>query len=151
MDPTLFNLDYAKVTEVLVAIVFLSLLIERALSLLFESRVFIDLTEDGKVVMKLKGLTENDKNSSKLQKQTKKRGIKEVISFLVSFVVCWYTHFDAVTITFTSDETTQLYGYVITAMVIAGGGKGSIKLFKDWLGFKSSYEEKRIEITSNPK
>jgi len=151
MDPNLFHLDLGRVSEVFVAIVFLALIIERALSVVFESRFFIDNTEDGKVVMQLKGLTVEDQGSSKLLKQTKKRGLKEVISFGVSLAVCWVVHFDALTISFVSSDETQIFGYVLTAMVIAGGSKGSIKLFKDWLGFRSTYEEQRIEINRTNK
>ncbi len=42
-DPNLFRLDWERTIEVLAAIVLLSMLLERALSLVFESRLYIDL------------------------------------------------------------------------------------------------------------
>ena len=41
MDPNLFHLDWGRVFEVLVAIVIMAFLMERALAVLFESRIFI--------------------------------------------------------------------------------------------------------------
>ena len=43
MDPNLFHLDWERVSEVLVAIVILAFLLERALAVLFESRFFISM------------------------------------------------------------------------------------------------------------
>lgn len=41
MDPNLFHLDWERTFEVLAAVVVLSLITERALSILFESRVAV--------------------------------------------------------------------------------------------------------------
>ena len=40
VDPNLFFLDFERVSEVMLTIIVLALLIERALALLFESRLF---------------------------------------------------------------------------------------------------------------
>ncbi|MFN8314735.1 MAG: hypothetical protein U0289_18150 [Cyclobacteriaceae bacterium] len=45
MDPNLFHLDYERLTEVLITIVILSMIVERALCLLFETKWFIGLSE----------------------------------------------------------------------------------------------------------
>lgn len=41
MDPNLFAIDWARITELLAAIVLLSFFVERALAPLFESRFFL--------------------------------------------------------------------------------------------------------------
>jgi hypothetical protein len=40
------------------------------------------------------------------------------------------------------------YGMIITGAIIAGGTKGSIKLFNEVLGFKSSAEKAREDAKS---
>jgi len=146
IDPRLYHLDLELTFEVILGIVLLSILIERALSLFFESRPFIDNTEDGQTVMKLRGINPEDKAAEKLLKQKKKRGLKELISFIVSFIIVWIIHFDAITIIFASSDQTTFYGYIITALIVAGGSKGSIKLFSDWMGVMSSYSKKLREL-----
>lgn len=123
MDPNLFHLDWDRTLEVLAAVVVLSLLLERALAILFESRM---------MVKRLEGTS-----------------LKEIIAFVVAAVVCVRWKFDAISMTVLT-ERTSLIGEFVTAGVIAGGSKGSIKLFRDVLGFKSSAyaekeERKRIE------
>ena len=111
MDPNLFHLDWGRVGEVLIAIVILAFLLERALAVLFESRFFI--------------------------KRWKEKSLKELIAFVVAALACWYWDFDAVSMIFLKEKVTIL-GMVITGGIVAGGSKGSIKLFRDVMGFKST-------------
>ncbi len=111
MDPNLFHLDWERVSEVLVAIVILAFLLERALAVLFESRFFI--------------------------KRWKEKSLKELIAFVVAVLACWYWDFDAVSMIFLKEKVTLL-GMVITGGIVAGGSKGSIKLFRGVMGFKST-------------
>lgn len=111
MDPSLFRVDWEVLAEILAAIVVLSFFIERALSLVFEHRAFV--------------------------KHLGKNGIKEPIAFLVSLGVVKYWSFDALSILFHSDTTTW-WGYAVTAAIVAGGSKASIKLFHDVIGAKSN-------------
>ena len=121
MDPNLFYINYERTFEVLVTIVVISMIVERTLALLFESRPFIQKTE-------------------------RAPGIKEIISFVVSVTVCIYWQFDALTIIMASGDKMTIPGMILTGGIIAGGTKGSVKLFKDWLGFMSSAEKERKEI-----
>jgi hypothetical protein len=87
MDPNLFHIDFERLMEVLITIVILSFFVERALSLLFESRAFIYRTESSEVVNGIK-LASGEKTSD-IKPQTKKNGVKELISFIVSVAVCF--------------------------------------------------------------
>lgn len=109
MDPNLFHLDWERTGEVLIAIVILSFILERALALLVENRHFI-ARFDG-------------------------RGVKEILALAASFVVCLQWDFDAVSMIILA-EKTSLLGKLVTAAVIAGGSKASIKLFHDVMGMK---------------
>ena len=111
MDPNLFAVDGERLMEVLFLIVVLSFFVERALSIFFESRFF---------VQKLKG-----------------KSLKELLAFAASAAICVYWNFDAISILIVQDQTT-LYGELITGAVVAGGSKGSVKLFHDLLGVKSN-------------
>jgi hypothetical protein len=146
MDPNLFHLDYEKLFEVLLTIVFLSIFIERALALLFESRAFIEKTESGKTVVKMMRLSKDDSDFKKLSEKKKIKGLKEIISLVVAVAVCWIWKFDALTILFVTSDQMHVYGYLLTGAVIAGGSKGSVKLFKDTMGIMSSAEKERESI-----
>ena len=119
MDPNLFHMDWERLSEVLIGIVVLAFLVERALALLFESRFFIDRAQG--------------------------KSFKEVIAFFVAVGVCWIWDFDAFSIIFLKEHVTLL-GVVLTGAVVAGGSKASVKLFRDILGFKSQAENARLEI-----
>lgn len=112
IDPNAFHLDWERLIEVLAAIVVLAFVLERALSIIFEHRLYID--------------------------HAKGRGLKEFIAFGLALLVCWQWDFDAMSMIILKDQTT-LIGELITAGVIAGGSKGSVKLFRDIMGFRSSY------------
>lgn len=110
MDPSAFRIDWEVLTEVLISIVVLAFFIERALSLAFEHRWFV--------------------------KKLSKSGLKEPIAFLVSLAIVRYWNFDALGIVFHADVTTW-WGHLVTAAIVAGGSKASVKLFQDILLVKS--------------
>lgn len=111
MAPDLFAINWDTLGEALAVVVVLSFVVERALSLVFEHRSMIDRLDNS--------------------------NLKEVIAFAVSLGIVAYWKFDLISIIFIGDENTWL-GFAITAAVIAGGSKGSIKLFQDIMGVKSS-------------
>ena len=123
MDPNLFFLDYERLFEVLVTITVFSFFVERALSVVFESRWFIEAYEANQI----------------------RKGLKEVIALAASIALCVFWQFDAISIIVVSKSEMQIPGYVLTGAVIAGGSKASIKLFKDVMGFMSSAEKERKE------
>lgn len=124
MDPNLFHLDYERLFEVLVTIVILSFFVERALSVIFESRWFIAMYE---------------------AKQSR-HGLKELLALMVSVAVCIFWKFDAISIVVVAHETMRVPGYLLTGAIIAGGSKGSMKFFKEVLGFMSNAEKERLGI-----
>jgi hypothetical protein len=71
-------------------------------------------------------------------------GLKEVLAFGLAFTICRLWDFDAVSVVVLSERTTGL-GHAITAGVIAGGSKASIKLFHDVFGAVSSAQKKKTE------
>ena len=120
-DPNLFHLDWERVFEALVAIIVLAFIVERALSTLFESKVFLIYFD--------------------------KSGVKETIALAVCIAGCLCWHFDVISIILLS-EHTSIPGEVVTGAVIAGGSKASIKLFHDILNIKSSTFERRHELVA---
>ena len=119
MDPNLFAIDGERLLEVLFAIIVLSFFVERALAVLFENRWFLE--------------------------KTRCHSVKELITFGVSFAVCRYWDFDALSVLLVKDKT-MLWGHLITAAIVAGGSKASIKLFHDVLDIKSNAERERRAI-----
>lgn len=119
MDPNLFHLDWERTFEVLAAIVILSMLVERTLASVFENSRLIDLFDGN--------------------------GAKEIVAFLVALGICLKWNFDAVSMIILTEQTS-IAGEIITAGVIAGGSKGSIKLFRDVMQFHSNaWVDRQIE------
>ena len=119
MDPNLFHLDYERTFEVFLAIIFLSLVVERFLAPIVESRPF--------------------------KARFDKKGVKELLALIVGALICIFWDFDAVSIVVVKEKTT-IWGEIITGGVIAGGSKGSIRIFKDWLGIMSKVEREEQEL-----
>jgi hypothetical protein len=124
MDPNLFHLDAERLIEVLFTLIVLAFFVERALSLLFESRFFIGRYSG--------------------------RSLKEPIAFVSSAILCYVWQFDALSILLVREHMT-VYGEIITGSVIAGGTKASVKLFRDLLGVTSNAEKARAanELAKN--
>ncbi|TKG94965.1 hypothetical protein EYV94_09625 [Puteibacter caeruleilacunae] len=111
IDPNSFFLDWERLGEVLVTLSVFAIFVERALSILFESRFFIS---------RFKG-----------------KSLKELIAFLVGVAVCFFWKFDALSFVFPLEKTTFV-GYIITGAIIAGGSKGSVILFQQFMKVKST-------------
>jgi hypothetical protein len=136
VDPNLFFLDFERVSEVLLTILVLALLVERALALVFESRVFIERVA---YTVKREG---GQEQGAITDAQPRNGGLKELIALGVSFYVCWWWDFDALSILLpVSHSTMTLLGELLTAMIVAGGSKGAAKLFTDWMGIKSTAQK----------
>jgi hypothetical protein len=131
MDPTYFALDYERLVQVLITIVLVSIFVERALSLLFESEFFNWLI-DRKVWM-----------GYRYVHITKMIGLKEIIALFLSCAICVHWGIDALTIILVSHETTTWPGELLTGGIISGGSKVSSAIFHDFLGIMSEASKKR--------
>jgi hypothetical protein len=110
MDPNLFAIDWQQTGEVLTLIVVLAFLIERGLAVLFESQWYLD--------------TLGPKHA------------KELISFAVSAAVCVAWKVDALSVILHGEHMT-IVGEIISAGVVSGGSKASLKLFRDVMGIEN--------------
>ena len=110
MDPNLFHVDWAQLFEVMAAVVVLSFVVERGLALVFEHRWYVA--------------------------KFKETGLKAPIAFGVSLLICAGWNFDLISVLLRSEQV-GLPGMVLTAGVIAGGSKASIKLFRDLMDVQS--------------
>lgn len=126
IDPMFFTVNWELVLEAVGTVVLISFIVERSLAVFFESRWYI----------------EKSKSSS-----SPMRKIKEPTAYLISLLVCLAFGFNMMAVVFPNSEgfPAEAMGFLLTAGVIAGGSKGSIRLFRDLLGFQSNaYKEKRI-------
>jgi len=115
MDDTPFELSWERLDEALLTVVVLAFLLERALAIVFEHRLFVQRCQG--------------------------KGYKEFVAFALAGLVCWHWDFDAISLILAPQTTTRL-GILVTAAVIAGGSKGAVRLFRDLLGIKSvAYQE----------
>lgn len=99
-----------QVLRTLTLIVLIAFFLERALSLVFENRLFVQRWEN--------------------------KGVKEPIAYVLAIVICATFGFDALSALL--GRTSTVVGYLITAGVIAGGSKAAVKLFRDVLDLKST-------------
>ena len=116
IDPNMFALNWDVVFEVLVTIVLLAFILERALAVLFESHLFVQMDER--------------------RGEQGKGSYKPLIAFVLAAVGCIVWQFDALSITLLKENVTIL-GAIITGGVVAGGSKGAMKLFHDVMDVKS--------------
>lgn len=116
-DPNLFYLDWDRTFEVLLVIAVLSFLIERALAIVFESRLFLTW--------------------AKRREEEGRGSAKALIAFAVSALVCVFWKLDVFSVILLQEQTTIL-GAILTGAVVAGGSKASVKLFVDVLGVRST-------------
>ncbi len=110
LDPNLFHIDWEQTSEVLICIVVLAFLVERALALIFESQLYI--------------------------KSLGKYNLKELITLGTCFLIVSLWSLDALSIILHGEKITFI-GRFITAAVIAGGSKASLKLFRDVMGVEN--------------
>lgn len=128
-DPNLFALNWESVFEVLVTIIILSFILERALAMLFESSVYLRWAERRKASGKGDG--------------------KATIAFVCAAGGAAFWQFDAISVILVKDQATYL-GAIATGAVIAGGSKGAIKLFHDVLDIKSEAYRTYATKTASP-
>ncbi|MBK9176869.1 MAG: hypothetical protein IPM46_11155 [Flavobacteriales bacterium] len=141
---SLFHADFEVLSEVLIALIIAALLVERGLSVIFENRLFIE-----RVLFDIQRYTGPERSDSRSYPTTpitriniKNRGLQEVIAFSTSLAVCFFWDFDAFsTVMWPMSGRVSFLGEVLTAMVITGGCRGSQKLFREWMGIKSSAQE----------
>lgn len=110
MDPNLFRIDWEQTGEVLIGIVVMAFIVERALAVVFESKIYLRVCGDW--------------------------SIKEFITLGVCFVITWKWSFDALSVILHGDKPTFI-GCLLTAGVIAGGSKAALKLFRDVMGVEN--------------
>src|ERR1043166_8003056 len=101
--------DSATLMKILWFITVLALLVERALSLVFEHPAW-----------------------TRMENTCESKGFKEVVAFALCWVISNTAGFDAFGIMFTRPPSA--FGIVLTACMIAGGSKGMLKLVRDVLG-----------------
>lgn len=121
MDPIQFRVDWELLAEVLAVVVVLSFFVERALSVITENRLFVDSRLDD-------------------------MGVKEILSFVLAMLVVKAVDFDALAVIFKLGAP-GLLGTIITAAIISGGSKASIKLFHDVMNIKSSARREKDLVT----
>lgn len=146
LTPDLFHIDYGRLLETLVTIIVFAFFIERALSVIFESQLFIDWAEakPKRYVMKRNKSGVHEEVTKPAQ--PKKKGIRELISILVSIGFCFAIRFDAITIILQSSDKMAFWGMILTGLIIAGGSKASIALFQNLMGVMSSAEKARKDM-----
>ena len=152
MDPNLFHIDFAIVSEVIISIMLLALMLERALAVIFENRWFMQHFVYR--ITRARDLPDFDPASGMdpdklIEVQPRFGALKELITVTVCLSVCIYWKFDAFSILMpVAQEKVTFFGEFLTAMIIAGGSKGAIKLFSDWLQIKSSAQTE-IDVFRN--
>ena len=130
LDPNQFTVQWDGLFEMMGFVVVVAFIIERLLSVLFESRLFV------------KFLKTRSKDQSTY---------REIIAVGVSILICLFYQIDIMAVLM-SHQHVSIVGTLVTAGVIAGGTKAPLKLFRDVLGFKSNaYKEYESSKTDKGK
>ena len=91
----------------------LAFFIERALAVLFEHRLWL-----------------------KLEDKFHLKGLKEIIAIAFAYNLCVWSGFDGLSLMF--QKVSSRYSLILSALVIAGGSKGAVKLMQGYLGIKKT-------------
>ena len=118
----MINENIEKLIPAITYIVVLSIFLERALAVLFEWRAVRDWI--------------------------KQKMLRAPIAYLVALLICILYNFDALSVIFSESKNNPLFGYILTAGVIAGGSKGAILLFQGVLGFGHKSVSSRVNAKS---
>ena len=111
MDPNFIHLDWERTFDAIMIVAVVAVILERALSVIFQNRIYIEYLH--------------------------KSGMKEAIALAVSIAVCAAWELDAMSMIILTGTTT-VQGYIVTGALVAGGSKGSVKLFQDMLNLQSA-------------
>jgi len=109
--PPILPVNGNEVFTILWVIVVLAFMVERALAVPFEHRAWQALERDFHL-----------------------RGLKELLAVLLAYQIGARTGFDALALMF--HQPSDLQTRLVTALIIAGGSKGAVKLMQDVLGIK---------------
>ncbi len=111
MDPNFIHMDWERTFDALMLVAVIAIIVERVLSVVFQSRIYIE--------------------------RFHKDGLKESVALVASIAVCFAWKLDAMSMIILTGTTTAT-GCVVTGALVAGGSKGSLKLFQDFFGLQSS-------------
>lgn len=111
MDPNFIHLDWERTFDAIMLVAVLAIVVERVLSVIFQNRIYIERVHTD--------------------------GMKEVIALAASIAACVNWKLDAVGMILLT-ETTTIAGYIVTGALVAGGSKGSLKLFQDFFDLQST-------------
>lgn len=122
MPPEQLNVQFLQFVGPLAGVVVLSMILERALSFVFDYHWF------------------------KVWTQTT-HGIKALLTLIASYLVCAEWNVDLMQRLFAPPEFRDkptFTGVVITALVVAGGSSGTMSLFEKFMGFHKSTRDELI-------
>lgn len=109
----MYDSEFLALVVVLLKLVFFSMVLERALVILFEYRWYVKFLSN--------------------------RGLKVPITYIVSWLVCDQLRFDVFAAIFNpQDPASSDLGIFLTAAVLAGGSAGAITLFQGVLRMSKS-------------
>ena len=122
MDPNFIHMDWERTLDAISLVAVLAIVIERGLSVVFQSRPYIE--------------------------HLHRDGMKEMMALGVSIAACAFWKLDAMGMIMLT-ATTTIPGYIVTGALVAGGSKGSVKLFEDFFNLQSSAFKVRRAIQAN--
>lgn len=102
-----------EVFKILWVLVVLAFMVERALSVLFEHRAWVQLEDRFRL-----------------------KGLKELVAVLLAYQLAAWSGFDALALMFHQPSGRRTL--LLTALIVAGGSKGAVKLMQDVLGIKNA-------------
>ena len=114
MLPSDLSPDFVRILASLGKLVVLAMLLERALVILFDYRWY--------------------------KKKLDKLGFKVPISFVTSWLICFYYKFDVLSALFEPNTPTSM-GMFLTAAIVAGGSAGAITLFQGVFKFSKEAQD----------
>ena len=132
--------SFIIVTSALAKLVIIATLLERGLAFIFEYEWFVRLTTQDL-------MDPNDK-TKKIGEKSRLPGLKGIIAFLGSYLICNKYGFDVLYTVFNPEtpvtHVDQL-GVLLTSLIVSGGSAGAILVFQGYLNLSKQGRDAVIE------
>ena len=127
------------VSGALAKLAIIATLLERGLAFIFEYEWFVRLTT--------KEVQDPSDNTKKVR-VNRFSGLKGLIAFLWSYLICYKYNFDVLFVVFNPDKPSpspDQLGIVLTSLIVAGGSAGAILIFQGYLNLSKQGRDSVID------
>lgn len=131
--------EFVVVAGALAKLVIIATLLERGLAFIFEHEWFVRVTTKE---------VEDPSDNAKKIRVNRVPGLKGIVAFLGSYLICNKYNFDVLFVIFNPEQPSHnvdQLGIVLTSLIVAGGSAGAILVFQGYLNLSKQGRDAVID------